>query len=250
MSELDTHLESDYAEYINYTAHRTSIIDSGFESDIKDLYRLLYIFSSNIYIYRDIDKKSFMWNYISETKNDLIISFDLLNINYMTASKRILRSAIESFFRFSLCFARFDEYSQNKKAGIFQATEVLKQLKSMSDTHKVGKMTFYVSEYFQSTKIESQINKLYDKYSSLSSIVHVNSKTDFSPQRFLSQYASIIEDDVRENVRTYKEIMLLILLCLYYFETKLSESTFSKITILTIESIGGEEAKLFFDQCE
>ncbi|MGM0320767.1 hypothetical protein IGI82_001900 [Enterococcus sp. AZ067] len=111
-------------------------------------------------------------------------------------------------------------------------------------------MTFYVSEYFQSTKIESQINKLYDKYSSLSSIVHVNSKTDFSPQRFLSQNASIIEDDVRENVRTYKEIMLLILLCLYYFETKLSESTFSKITILTIESIGGEEAKLFFDQCE
>ncbi|NTL48780.1 hypothetical protein HQ679_10645 [Enterococcus faecium] len=77
MSELDVHVESDYVDYIKYTENRISLSTSGFENEIKELYDLLYLFSSNIDIYQDLDKKSFMWEYISETKNDLIISFDL-----------------------------------------------------------------------------------------------------------------------------------------------------------------------------
>ncbi|MCA6741442.1 hypothetical protein [Enterococcus durans] len=248
MSELDVHVESDYVDYIKYTENRISLSTSGFENEIKELYDLLYLFSSNIDIYQDLDKKSFMWEYISETKNDLIISFDLLNINYLTASKRILRSAIESFFRFSLCFSRFKEYSQNKENNIYNVTDNLKELKSMTDTHKVGKMTFYTKNYFSNTIINKQVDGLYNKYSSLSSSVHVNSKTSFSPQRFLNEYSSVKNEDVSKNIKIYRDILIDMLLSLYYFDSWLSSSTFTKRSILKLELIGGEYAKAYFDQ--
>lgn len=248
MSELDVHVESDYFDYIKYTENRTSLRTSGFESEIKELYELLYLFSSNIDIYQNLDKKSFMWDYISETKNDLIISFDLLNVNYLTASKRILRSAIESFFRFSLCFSRFKEYSCNRANKIYNATDNLKELKSMTDTHKVGKMTNYTKNYFSNSKINKQVESLYNKYSSLSSSVHVNSKTNFSPQRFLNEYSSIKNEDVSQNIEVYRDILIDILLSLYYFDSWLSFSAFAKRSILKLELIGGEYAKSYFDQ--
>lgn len=247
MSELDTHFENDYKEYIRYTENRMNVTNSGFENEVKNLYELLYIFSNVIYVYKDLDTKSNMWNFISETKNDLIICFDLLNINYHTASKKILRSSIESFFRFSLCLARYNEYKENKELGIFQATDSLKQLKAMVDTHKVGKMTFFTLEYFSNTGINQKYADLINKYSDLSGNVHVNSKEVFTPHRFLSNYSTIDKNEVSINIKGQTEVLVDMLLCLYYFDLSNEIGTFSKRFLLKIENIGGEKVTKYLD---
>ncbi|EAD0080785.1 hypothetical protein NB59_14800 [Listeria monocytogenes] len=247
MSKLDPHFDNDYKEYISYTENRTSVTNSGFENEIKELYELLYLFSSVIYVYKDLDTKSNMWNFISETKNDLIICFDLLNINYHTASKKILRSSIESFFRFSLCLARYNEYKENKKNGIFHATDSLKQLKSMIDTHKVGKMTFFTLDYFSNTEINQKYTKLINSYSDLSGNVHVNSKEIFTPHRFLSNYSTIDRNEVSRSIKGQKEVLIDMLLCLYYFDLSNEIRTFPKHFLLKIENIGGGDVTKYLD---
>ncbi|EUJ26925.1 PE PGRS family protein [Listeria floridensis FSL S10-1187] len=247
MSTLDQYFDNDYNEYIIYTENRTSISSSGFKKEIKELYELLYIFSSVIFLYKDLDINSKIWNFISETKNDLIICFDLLNMNYHTASKKILRSSIESFLRFSLCVARYYEYKDNKANNIFRATDSLKQLKAMVDTHKVGKMTFFTQNYFSNTGISKNYLSLINKYRDLSGNVHVNSNEIFTPHRFLSSYSTVDIDEVTSNINEQKEVLINILLCLYYFDLMLKKESFSKYFLLKLEHIGGETVKERFD---
>lgn len=247
MSELDPRFDNDFKEYIRYTENRVSVTNSGFKNDIKELYELLYIFSSVIYVYENMDIKSNMWNFISETKNDLIICFDLLNMNYQSASKKILRSSIESFFRFSLCLAKHIEYENNKKDGVFHVTETLTKLKSMIDTHRVGKMTFFTQEYFSDMKIEQQYTNLISTYSRLSGNVHVNSKEAFTPHRFLSSYSTIDRDEIMNTIKIQKEVLIDMLLCLYFFDSLNKTNVFTKNFLLKLDIIGGENIAKYLD---
>lgn len=248
MSELNARFENDFKEYISYTEKRPHLNQSNLTMDLKNYYELLFIFSNVIYIFRDLDNKSNMWDFICETKNDLIICFDLLNMNYHTASKKILRSSIESFFRFSLSLARYEEYKENREQQIFSATDSLRNLKSMVATHKVGKMTTFTLEYFSETEVANSFVSLNRIYSSLSGNVHVNSKENFTPHRFLSNYLEIKDEDVVDNLKVQKSVLINILIILYYFDLKSKRRIFSKPEILKIENIGGEEVSTIFDK--
>ncbi len=243
---IDTHVKKDFLEYIKSTEERATLFKSNFNSEIEELYVLLYLYTEVTIQYKKINRKYKAFNFINENKIDLMTSFDLLNINYIKSSKKTLRSTIESFFRFSLELARYHEYEKNKKMKIYKSTKTMKELKSMVDTHKVGKMTRYTLEFFQELPVYNIYCDLYNKYSYLSGYVHVNSIELFTPHSYLSNYLNFDEEEIRTHLTFFKEVLLDFILILYshdiiYTDIFNFEKNFTKIHIQKIEYYGGED---------
>jgi len=202
--------------------------------------------------YKKINKKNKTADFMNESKIDLITGFDLLNINYLKASKKTLRSAIESFFRFSLEFERYAEYQRNRERKVYEATQTLKDLKSMVDTHKVGKMTRYTIGYFTQQPVHDLYCDLNKKYSELSSYVHVNSENFFTPHAFLSNYSELNKLEINDYLEFYKGVLLDFLLILYsheifYPDILKDSSNFLKLDIQQIEYYGGNTTLTILD---
>ncbi|QPQ35521.1 hypothetical protein [Lysinibacillus sp. JNUCC-52] len=147
----------------------------------------------------------------------MIISFDLANLNYINASKQILRSGIESLFRLSIGISRYIEYRENKKMGIYTATDSLKNLKSMQESHKVGKLTHFVIGYFSETPVNECMKQLFDLYSTLSGAVHVNDKDNFIPHKYLLDYNTANREHIEPHLINFEIVINNAIFILYYF---------------------------------
>lgn len=237
--QLKEYWERDYEAYKLFLDNRIYLYSQDkYISDFEEIYQKIYIYttlSNKIYKIKTRDK---LQDFFFSCKNSLIIALDLTNINYINASKQILRSSIEAFFRLSLSFSHYIEYRENKKRKIFNTTDSLKELKSMQYNHKVGKMTMFVKQYFSETPVSILFDKLYNLYSSLSSAVHVNDIKHFSPYKYLEDYTKIDESDIKNHLFQIKTVINSILIIIYYFTFKLIDEdiNISKANLNRIES--------------
>lgn len=226
----------DYDIYKSYVRNRRYLFENESFDVIETMYKKLYVISELMVNFEGLDEVSLVDNFLKEVKNGLMISFDLLNMNYLNASKQILRSSIESFFRFSLSLSRYLEYIDNKANRIFNVTDSLKRLKSLYTCQKVFKLTSGTVEYFKDTDVGFCYNLLNTIYSELSGNVHVNSLEQFSPQKYLTEYAVIDEISTLEYCGEYIEVLNIFSICIIYLENKLQpKNKISKKQIQVVE---------------
>lgn len=222
--------QKDFQQYLEFVRSRGFLTETELITNIEIIYKKLYMLTTIASSLCKIDPKSDIGNFYYECKNNLILSLDLCNLNYYNASKQILRSAIESFFRLVLALEKYIVYRKNKELGIFKATPTLKLLKRMQYTHGVGSMTGYVTKYFTETPVNTLFSELNSNYSSFSGNVHVNKKENFSPHKYLIDYVSINRDKSQKNLNDIESSVNLIILILYYFcyELETEGVSFSK----------------------
>lgn len=220
IDQLEEH-QKDFQKYLEFLQSRKYLTDTESQTKIEIIYKKIYMLSTLSLSISEIDSRSFIEDFYFECKNNLILSLDLCNINYYNASKQILRSAIESFFRLSLALEKHLEYRKNKEQRIFQATPTLKQLKEMQFTHSVGRLTKYVINYYSETCINDVFARLYESYSVLSGNVHVNKKENFTPHRYLMDYVSIDKVASEDCLYYIEGILNYVIIILYYFTLQL-----------------------------
>ncbi len=211
------------------------IKNDEFKNNLKINYKLLYLLANLTPAFQSFDERSKIWKYVNQCKKDMIIAFDLININYTDSGKRIMRSSIESFFRFSLSTLRHHIYINNCKNGDYSANKELKELKSICDSYKIGKLTSKSKEYFQGTVIEVCINQLNEFYTELSGIVHTNNTELFSPQEYLVEYQVLDAESVSKAIRLYKKIVIKFLLVIYWFDLLLERNIYRKTDLQLLE---------------
>lgn len=187
------------------------------------IYNKIYLYTTLTNSFTQLDRRSKVGGFFNECKNNLIISYDLANVNYINASKQLLRSAIESFFRLSLAISKYIEYKENVKQGIYSATATLRDLKRMQDTHKVGSLTRYVLGYYRDVPVEALYEDLYNIYSNLSSIVHVNKIENFTPHRYLEDYIRFNQGAIELHLAQLIKVIDNIIQIIYYFSFSLVE---------------------------
>ena len=160
--EFSNLYERDYFKYKTFVKERKFLFEDNQFKNLEKIYIKLYTISELLNLLDGIDKKSMIGDFSKELKNSLVISFDLLNMNYLNSSKQILRSSIESFFRLSLSILRFYEYRKNISNKIYGSTDSLKKLKSLYTGQAVYRLTSGTINYFEDTDIISTIKILND----------------------------------------------------------------------------------------
>ncbi|MFL1674438.1 hypothetical protein [Paenibacillus dendritiformis] len=245
--------EKDFQRYLEFIRTRSYLSDTELLTNLSAVYKKIYMITSLASSIVKISPRSDIGNFYYECKNNLILSFDLCNTNYSNASKQILRSGIESFFRLSLALQHYIEYRDNKSKGIFYATPLLKKLKSMQQIHSVGRVTNFVVNFYKDEPVGDIFKELNDKYSQLSGSVHVNKKENFTPQKYLSDYAHIDINKSSDYLNIFENIINSIIIILYYFSFLLikEEVYFSRKditefsqTLVTTTHLEGIESKL------
>lgn len=248
--EINNKVKDDFEKYKQYVTHRSYIFSIEELNEIQEIYEELYLFSEIIVNYQILDRKSMIREFINECKNALIISYDLLNMNYLNASKQVFRGSIESFFRFSLAFSRYETYKSNCSKGNYGVTEELKNLKTLYTCQKVYKLTSGTIEYFKDIPVVTCFSELNNIYSELSSSVHVNSTDDFSPQKYLIEYTKINIEETRKVCQKVKRILNNYLLILVYFESKMNFNGISKRNMQLFETFLNSADSLILEKIE
>ncbi|WP_421383367.1 hypothetical protein ACOJQI_02880 [Bacillus salacetis] len=237
--------QQDFEHYEKLLSERDLFTNTDLRDELVKIYKKIFLYTTFTSPVTNLDKRSKVENFFNECKNNLIISYDLANVNYINASKQILRSAIESFFRLSLAISRYIEYKENKKQGLFSVTESLRELKSMQDTHKIGRLTRFVIDYYSGTPVEGLYCCLYELYSNFSSIVHVNTKENFTPHKYLSDYMKFNEDAIQSHLSQLEVVVDCIIQVIFYFSFNLIEEQveIKKRDLLEFESmLNGENS--------
>lgn len=246
LNDIKYNWEKDYDAYKNFLESRVYFTNTEFEEEFQLLYQKIFLYTTLTEDICGIDTRSKIKDFFFACKNNLIISFDLANINYLNSSKQILRSSIESFFRLSLGLSKYIEYRENKKKGIYNATQKLKDLKSMQECHKVGKMTLFVKDNYSSTPVKDLYCSLYDLYSNLSGAVHTNDSNNFTPHKYLIDYTNIDRNRINEHIKDMNTVIDSIIIIIYYFSFQLIEENVSinKRDLMGFERISSNSSYL------
>ncbi|MGE6833653.1 hypothetical protein ACQKGA_28275 [Priestia megaterium] len=213
----------DFEHYEKLLKEREFFTSTTLRENLLMIYKKIYLYTTFTNPITELDSRSKIENFFNECKNNLIVSYDLANVNYINASKQILRSAIESFFRLSLAISRYIEYRENKKKGLYSVTTSLRELKSMQDSHKVGALTRYVIDYFEGSPVEGLYLNLYSLYSELSGVVHVNKKENFTPHKYLTDYVKFNQAAIESHLAQLEVVINDIIQIIYYFSFSLRE---------------------------
>ncbi|PSA88913.1 hypothetical protein C6371_18420 [Bacillus atrophaeus] len=221
--DIKPNWQLDFEHYEKLLKEREFFTSTELRERFIIIYKKIYLYTTLTNSITALDSRSKIENFFNECKNNLIISYDLSNVNYINASKQILRSAIESFFRLSLAISKYIEYKENKKNGIFSATTSLLNLKRMQDSHKVGALTRYVINYYKDTPVENLYLDLYSLYSDLSGVVHVNKKENFTPHEYLSDYVKFNQAVIESHLVELEMVINNIIQVAYYFSFSLRE---------------------------
>ncbi|MBB5150570.1 hypothetical protein HNR36_002998 [Ureibacillus thermosphaericus] len=110
IGEIKKDWEVDFESYEMFLANREYFTNTELKSRFLRIYQKIYLYTTLTNGICELDKRSKIEQFFFECKNNMIISYDLANLNYINASKQILRSCIESFFRLSLGISRYIEY--------------------------------------------------------------------------------------------------------------------------------------------
>lgn len=214
---LNRNIDKDYNMYKNLTKNREYLFDTALEGKLKEVHSFLYTLTLLVDDILNMNLDNEPKNFISEVKSDLIVAFDLINMNYLKAAKQILRSSIEEFFRFCLSIQRNKEYEINKSKGVYSADESLKKLRSNIDTHKVGKMIHFTISKFSQTHVRCPIERLSILYGKLSSFVHVNKTENLTTENFLCEYTQPNQKESSDFLNIYNQTLNLIIIIVTYF---------------------------------
>ncbi|WP_282035156.1 hypothetical protein [Metabacillus indicus] len=241
--DIKPNWQLDFEHYEKLLSERVFFTKTELRERLVIIYKKIYLYTTLTNSITELDSRSNIENFFNECKNNLIISYDLANVNYINASKQILRTAIESFFRLSLAISRYIEYKENKKKGIFSVTESLRDLKSMQDTHKVGRLTRFVIDYYEGTPVKSLFTNLYNLYSDFSSIVHVNTKDNFTPHKYLSDYIFVDKEVIQAHLAHLEVVINSIIQVIFYFSFNLDDERveIKKRDLMEFESTLGDE---------
>lgn len=218
-----TEQSEDFKLYLNYIRNRNFLTDTLFVEKIKGIYDKIYMITTIASALDSLNSKSMISDFYYEFKNNLIISLDLCNASYINASKQVLRSGIESFFRLSLALEQFIEYRDNRKQGNFRATPTLQKFKALQSTHGVRKLTNFVTQFYSNEPVGDLYKNLNSIYSSLSGNVHANKKENFTPHKFLLDYAEINQDETSEYLDEMQNIVDSTVVIFYRFTFKLED---------------------------
>lgn len=240
MKTIPNHADTDFSRYKEYVNNRVPLFDvDAIEENIESIFKKLYLFTEFVEDFNGISLLDPEPNkFIYETKSNLILAFDLLNINYLNVAKLLFRSSIEQFYRFLLSITRIKEYENNISLKVFNSTDSLRDLRSAIDTHKIGKMTNYVKKRFESTPINTYINDLYEYYGHLSKYVHVNDSDIFSEKILLEDYNERDNQGILSFINIFSDLInlyLKILLYLYHTHNLIVSSNLTKRKWLEIE---------------
>lgn len=241
---VNSNVELDYRQYLDSIKERKYLSELEFKKSVENNFYLLHLFSE--IVHKSSEERRFSGKtkmYMKEAKASLIVSYDLGNMNYISASKQVLRSSIEVFFRFCLSISKDFEFEENKKAGIYHSTDSLKNLQSKIDTHKIGKMTYFAASFFSTTDISSTVSSLNSLYSLFSSNVHVSSIEFMSPNLYLKEYTLVDGEKAEQYLRQYQDVLESFILIFYYFSLSMRfDSGLTKQDFIFIESIFSEDS--------
>ena len=238
--------ERDYMRYKNFVKERSFLFEHDEFSNIEKIYKKLYTISELLSFLEDIDSKSMIGDFSKELKNTLVISFDLLNMNYLNSSKQIFRSAIENFFRLSLSISRYLEYRDNISKGFFKSNDSLKNLNSLFMGQSVYRLTSGTLDYFENTRIITCLTTLNTYYTELSGNVHVNNPLNFSPQKYLEDYSKYNNESIICFISCYLNVINSISVVLVFLLGKLDKKI-TKTQIQIIELGMSSDLKIVMD---
>ncbi|UAT31318.1 hypothetical protein K7T73_03530 [Bacillus badius] len=218
--------ERDFNNYLQLIGERKFYTETDNIEEMKRVYKKIYIYTTVSNKVESLKTKTNLKYFYNECRNNLIISFDLMNFNYITSSKQIIRSSIESFFRLTLSLEQLVYYSERIRNQIYSVDDTLRALKSLQESHKVGKLTSYTVNYFNSKSVRSIYERLNEIYSVLSSSVHVNKAEHFTPHKYLSDYNQYEQEAFDNCLSILEEVSELIIQALYYFSYLLEDKGF------------------------
>lgn len=225
-------IEKDYLEYKELTLNRRALTDSNKENEMKFLYEKLFVISKTsgiLFHHKDKQLREFS----KQVKSNMIISYDLFNLNYFSASRKVLRSSIESLLRLALSLYRTDRYNYLIQNEEYEATKSLAELRSICDSSRIRRLTTKSKEIFLCTNLNEIIIKLDDMYSDFSSFVHADPNVDPSPKLYLNNVKEISEKDYQEiylDIKNLVDITLVI-----FYTSPLTREVFTREDRLIME---------------
>ncbi|HAL08897.1 MAG TPA: hypothetical protein DCO67_02895 [Staphylococcus sp.] len=192
--------------YKNHLKQRKLLIDE-MPNEYENYFSIIYI-SINVLLrvekYEIISKNEKTFR--NKIVENLVKTIDLVNLKYIKDTDKAYRSLIEAFFKLMLEVERVKVHNENKSKGIFDATDELRDLKSISTTQKVSKLTSYTQKYFKNEYPD--VVKLNEFYSELSGSVHISDQ--YKEPLYLLKYDDIDLADINENLNKYKLILNII----------------------------------------
>lgn len=176
--KIKKEIEVDLNDYRVLCETRKNLIDENPEL-FKNYFSLVHLTINILLKYQPISKEkigsSIEYVYRKRIVENIIQTIDMINFKDLDSAAKCYRSIIEAHFKYILECERIKIYNKNTSEGVFEATEELKELKSKVSSHKIGKLTRFVLTYFPG---EEDYILLNEKYSDLSSIVHISSDID------------------------------------------------------------------------
>lgn len=226
-------IEKDIKLYRNFISNRQYLYDSHYTL-FDNYYSIVYLISN---AFLKVDKyKSVSINEMKFRRiliENLIRTIDLINLKHFYDVDKCYRSIIEAFFKYLLEIERYKEYEQLKKKNQFKATDRMKELKKISTSYKIGRLTSYTKSLFLMDKPE--IKTLYDYYSMLSGSVHVEIRKDHNLE--IANYEKVSDEEIYNKLNTYLEILS----CITGWMSECIESIYST-------SIYIREDKIYLDK--
>lgn len=218
--------EEDYSLFIEFNKKRSSTLAEN--KKFKNLYQLNYMLYNILdQINSSFDEKNIqkvdsvvIEKYINMIKRDLVDSLDLLNLVHFDAAKRTYRSVIETVLRLVSYSFRTYVYKKRTESGKYDSTEQLKHLRSIVDTHKIGKLTRGILDELKSSIVVDNLKTLNNYYTDYSNIAHTNSLESVNFSTSLNQILNKTNLEIEEIIsKTY--ILLVNMLIVVFFSEKL-----------------------------
>lgn len=205
--------ENDLKKFINFNEEKVKL---NYSYEFKNIFHKAY-FAYHMLSILELKKEDKLTKFIKLSKRDLVSSIDSYYFLHFESSERDFRSLIESILRIVLESYRVYVYSRRKELKIFSASSLLSTLKSMSDTHRIGKFTEYIGKLEINNNVKKCITNLLNDYSNFSNTVHTNTVDQNS--RISIDLSSLINHSDKELTDFYNRINNLIdnILCTLYF---------------------------------
>lgn len=196
-------IESEISKFSNALVYKKSILQRNDSSTFfyKKFFSLSYILFNilkspmhrndlliNVDYHNNIAKQ-----YIIE---NLLENISLINREFMNPSVKNFRTILESQLRYIISIEYTLLKNENRNLQKCKNKDSNK-LKSVMDTHKIGKLTSKAKEYYKSTVISDNINRMNSFYSKYSNTIHSSDeKTEFK-EYFEEQFVHNEKDFIK-----------------------------------------------------
>lgn len=238
MNNYDT-----YTAFKNFSDSRETITNST-NNKLLGAFKQLYLLSDSLYRLlnfspissernqHDITKENKL---ISAIQENIVYATDLVNLKQFNSASNNYRSIIESTFRLLLLTEKCMIEAKILNTHHYSKDESQKKIKRLIDTHKVGKLTSFTSEYFKDYIVGTEVLYLNSLYSEFSKTIHTDLETKSSILYLMAleqQQDELILDKLHLFSDSLKNIIIVIYYSLnHFFNTQsLSSQEFAFIT--------------------